>query len=123
MLILLRSAVRCYDRVDTRKDYGDTRKNLGMLGVFTLCYAYILAVLCVYQYSRGSTMIAIAVGILFLLAFLLLLFTFQTKHDYLGKKPFWFTIFWWVLITFGLFYLWVENDTIETGRAKGRFIA
>ena len=68
----------------------DTRKNYRLLGVFTLCYGYILAVLSVYQYSKGSIIVAVAVAITFVLAFLLMLFAFQTKRDFLrGNKPFW----------------------------------
>jgi len=99
------SIIMYYNKVDTSKNYW-------LLAVFTPCYGYVLAVLCVYEYSKSSVIFAIPIAVTFAFAFLLVLFACQTKRDFLGKGPFVYVGFWWTAIMSVVFFMWAGNTTM-----------
>ena len=77
--------------------------NYVLLGVFTLCWGYFLAVVCVF---KSAQVVGLAVAITVALTALLMLFACQTRYDFTGHGPYLYMALWWMLIM-GWMFWWV----------------
>ena len=77
--------------------------NYVLLSVFTMCWGYFLAVICVF---KSAQVVGLAVAITVALTALLMAFACQTRWDFTGMGPFLYMGLWWMIIM-GWMFWWI----------------